>query len=143
MSADANREIVRRWIEEGWNRGNVDIADDLYSPEFTAEPMREGELRTEGIQAVKDYVLHLRAAFPDLHFTVRYLVAEGDIVVGAFQIEGTHSGTLFGIPATGKKVSFTAVDVWRFQEGKIRERPLAVADFLRSLQQMGVVPHFG
>jgi len=143
MSAESNKETIRRWIEEGWNRGNVDIADDLYWPDFTAEPMMEGEAQLRGVEAVKEHVLGMRAAFPDLRFTVEYLVAEGEAVVGAFRIEGTHQGALLGVPATGKRVSFQAIDIWHFREGKIAERPLAVADFLRALQQIGVVPQLG
>ncbi len=143
MSTETNKETVRRWIEEGWNHGNVDIADDLYSPDFTAEPMIEGEDQLRGIEAVKEHVRGMRSALPDLHFTVEDLVAEGDTVVGAFHIEGTHQGSLFGVPATGKRVSFVAIDIWRFRDGKISQRPLAVADFLLALQQIGIVPRFG
>ena len=143
MSTETNKGIVRRWIEEGWNHGNVDIADDLYSPDFTAELMIEGEGQLRGIEAVKDHVRGMRAALPDLHFTVEDLVAEGDTVVGAFHIEGTHQGPLFGLPATGKRVSFVAIDIWRFRDGKISGRPLAVAEFLRALQQIGIVPRLG
>ncbi len=140
MSAEYNKEIIRRWIEEGWNCGNLDIADELYSVDFAAEPMMEGEAQLRGIEAIKEQVREMRAAFPDLHFTVEHLIAEGDTVVGAFHIKGTHQGQLWGMPPTGKRVSFRAIDIWRFRGGKIAERPLAVADFLRALQQVGVVP---
>ena len=143
MSSELNKETILRWIEEGWNRGDVDVADSLYSPDFTAAPMAEGEAELRGIEAVKQYVKGTRLAFPDLHFTIQHVVAEGDFVVGAFHIEGTHQGEFFGVPATGKRVSFSAIDVWRFSDGKIVERPVAVADFLRALQQMGVVPRLG
>ncbi len=143
MSAERNKEKILRWIEEAWNRGEVDIADELYSPDFSAAPMAEGEAELRGIEAVKRYVESTRSAFPDLRFTVQHLVAEGDLVVGVFHIEGTHQGSFFGMPATGKRVSFSAIDVWRFSDGKIADRPVAVADFLRALQQMGVVPRLG
>ncbi|MBD3369437.1 hypothetical protein GF402_03625 [Candidatus Fermentibacteria bacterium] len=143
MSTQANKEIVRRWIEEGWNGGDVGIVDELYHPDFTAQPMLAGHPELRGSQSVKDYVLGMRAAFPDLNFTIKYLIAEDDYVAGAFRVEGTHKGTLFGIPATGKTVDFEAVDIWRFRDDRIVERPLAVADFLHALQQMGLIPQMG
>lgn len=143
MSAETNKAIIHRWIEEGWNQGNVDIADEFYASDFTADAMDKGGEDLHGIEAVKRFVRGLRAAFPDLHFTIKHLIAEGDIVVGAFHIEGTHNGSFRGIPPTGKRVSFKAIDIWRLRHGKIIERCVAVADFLRALQQLGVVPRLG
>ena len=98
MSTEANKASIRRWIEEGWNGGNLDIADELYAPDFTADAMVEGSEDLDGIVDLKAYVQEIRAAFPDIHFTIEHLVAEGDMVVGAFSIEGTHRGELWGIP---------------------------------------------
>ena len=142
MDTEANKAAIRRWIEEGWNRGSVEIADELFAPDFTADAMIEGTKALDSISALKAYVQGIRAAFPDIRFTIEHLLAEGDLVVGVFSVEGTHKGVLWGIPPTGKRVSFKAVDVWRFREGKIVERCAAVADFLRAMQQVGVVPQF-
>ncbi|MFT4603008.1 MAG: steroid delta-isomerase-like uncharacterized protein [Arenicella sp.] len=142
MSTEINKKVVRDWIEEGWNKGNIDMAEEFYSPEYRAAPMAENEAPLVGIKAIKQLVLDVRRAFPDIHFKINSLVAEGDMVVGAFDIEGTHQGEFFNTPATGKKVNFTAIDIWRFDSGKIVERPVAVADFLGLLQQIGAVHRF-
>jgi steroid delta-isomerase-like uncharacterized protein len=143
MSTEANKEVVKRWIDEGWNRGRVDVADELFAHEFSAAAMDAVSGDLGCVDDLKAYVLTIRSAFPDVRFTVEHLVAEGDKVVGAFGVEGTHTGALWGIPATGRAVSFKAIDVWRFRDGKIVERCIAAADFLRALQQLGVIPALG
>ena len=73
-----NKAVVQRWIEEGWNAGNVDVADELYAPDFHAVSMEEGIPDLQGPEAVKAMVLRIRSAFPDIHFRIDHLVAEGD-----------------------------------------------------------------
>jgi len=143
MSNESNKAAVRRWIDEGWNRGQLEVADELFGGDFAAAAMDTVSGELHGVDDLKGYVRTVRSALPDVRFTVEHLVAEGDKVVGVFTVRGTHTGALWGIPASGREVSFTAIDVWRFRGGKIVERCAAVADFLRALQQMGVVPVLG
>jgi len=140
MSAEQNKVIIRRWIEEAWNKGDVNIADEIYAPDYTARDINNPERMLKGPAGIKLSVMETRASFPDIHFTIDHLVAEGDKVVGAFTIQGTHKGSLYNIPATGKKVTFTAIDIWRFEKGKIAERCCANVDRLGLLQQLGVAP---
>jgi steroid delta-isomerase-like uncharacterized protein len=143
MSNESNKAAVRRWIDEGWNHGRLDVANELFGGDFAAAAMDTASGELHGVEDLKSYVRAVRSALPDIRFTVEHLVAEGDKVVGAFSVRGTHTGALWGIPASGREVSFTAIDVWRFRDGKIVERCAAVADFLRALQQMGVVQVLG
>ncbi|MGB8657036.1 MAG: ester cyclase [Candidatus Zixiibacteriota bacterium] len=143
MSTNENKAIIRRWIEEAWNKGNVEVADELYATDFKAKDNNDPTKILRGPKGIKQYVIETRAAFPDIRFTIDHLVAEGDIVVGAFTICGTHKGALFGIPPTGKTAVFSAVDIWRFESGKIVERHLAVMDRLSILQQLGIIPPMG
>ena len=140
MVAADNKAVIRRWIEEAWNSGNLEIADELYSRDFRAKSMEQGLPDLQGPGDIKASVRRFRSAFPDVHFEIDHLLAEGDKVVGAFTIEGTHLGELQGIPPTGKRVTLTAIDIWRFEDGKITERCTAVADVLSMLQQLGVLP---
>jgi steroid delta-isomerase-like uncharacterized protein len=135
-----NKAIIRRWIEEGWNRGNLDVADELYAADFFAESMEEGIEDLRGIEDVKEMVRRIRTAFPDIRFSIDYLIAEGDKVVGAFTLEGTQQGDLSSISPKGKRVSFKAIDIWRLQDGKIAERCTAVADHFSLLRQLGAIP---
>jgi len=143
MSAEENKAIIRRWIEEAWNNGNVNIADEIYAPNFVAKDINDPNKVLRGPEGIKQSVIATRAAFPDIHFTIDHLIAEGEKVVGAFTISGTHKGNLLGIPPTGKKVVFTAIDIWRFESGRIVERCLASVDRLGLMQQLGVVPQIG
>jgi steroid delta-isomerase-like uncharacterized protein len=143
MSNESNKAAVRRWIDEGWNRGGLEVADELFGSDFVAAAMDTASGELHGVDDLKGYVRVVRSALPDIRFTVEHLVAEGDKVVGVFNVQGTHRGALWGIPPSGREVSFMAIDVWRFRDGKIVERCAAVADFLRALQQMGVVPTLG
>lgn len=140
MSIEENKAIVRRWIEEGWNRGNLDVADELYTADFFAESMEEGVEDLRGIEDVKEMVRRIRSAFPDIHFSIDHLIAEGDKVVGAFTLQGTHQGDLSDLAPTGRRVRFKAIDVWRILDGKIAERCTAVADHFSLLQQLGAIP---
>ena len=81
----------------------------------------------------------LRTAFPDLHFTIEELVAEGDIVAGRLTMSGTHEGPLMGIPPTGRAVRQDHMHFVRFRDGKAVEH-WGVRDELGMMQQMGVMP---
>ncbi len=143
MSAEENKAIIHRWIEEAWNKGNVNIADEIYAPHYTARDVGDPSKVLRGPEDIKKSVLMMRTVFPDIHFTIDHLIAEADKVVGAFTIRGTHKASLFGIAPTGKQVTFTAVDIWRFEEGRIVERCLASVDRLDMVQQLGVIPQIG
>ena len=81
-------------------------------------------------------------AFPDLHFTIEDLIAEGGTVVVRFTTRGTHQGTLMGIPPTGKQVSGTGMFIDRIVNGKGVEQWFN-SDILGLLQQLGVLPSMG
>jgi predicted ester cyclase len=78
-------------------------------------------------------------AFPDLHFTIEDIIAEGDTVVVRQTARGTHQGDLMGIPPTGKQVSGTGITITRVVNGKAVEDWFN-GDDLGLLQQLGVVP---
>ena len=67
------------------------------------------------------------------------MIAEGDKIVGRVTLTGTHQGELMGIPATGKKVSFSEIHIVRISNGKVVEH-WEVADTMSMMQQLGVIP---
>jgi steroid delta-isomerase-like uncharacterized protein len=137
MSAEQNKSIVRRWVDEGWNKGKLSVIDQLYAPNFIQhEPQPE---MVNSSEALKKYVNTYLTAFPDLHFTVDDLVAEGDKVVWRFTSKGTHQGAFMGLPPTGKTSIVTGMVLFRLENSRIVEAYVNI-DALGLLQQIGIIP---
>ena len=87
----------------------------------------------------KEFLAPFNKAFPDLTRDIVDLVAEGDKVAVSINVTGTYKGEFQGIPATGKQVSFTAMDILTIVDGKITEE-WATADMMGLMQQIGAIP---
>src|SRR5918912_336768 len=135
---EENKALVQRFVEEAFNKGNLDIADEVYAPRFFShDPSTpEGE---RGPKDVKQFVNTYRSAFPDGHATVEDLIAEGDKVAYRWTYRGTHHGELMGIAPTGKEVTITGITIDRISGGRIEEE-WNNFDQLGMLQQLGAVP---
>jgi predicted ester cyclase len=138
MTAEDNAATYRRWFDEGCSRGNVDLVDELYSPFYVTHsvgpdlpPTREG---------LKMFIRALREGIPDLNCPMEEVVAEGDRVAGRFSLQGTHNGTLLGVPATGTKVDVGVMVIARFDGAGKWIEDWASWDQLGLLQRLGVVP---
>ena len=137
MSTDAMKALTRRAIEEGWNQGKLEVFDEVDAPEYVDHAPAPGQ--GPGVEGYKQAVQMTRAAFPDLQITVEDMIAEGDLVVTRWTARGTHQGEYMGIPASGKSVQVTGVNIGRFENGKVVEN-WANSDQLGLLQQLGVLP---
>jgi steroid delta-isomerase-like uncharacterized protein len=137
MAADENTTSIRRWYDEVWNAGKLELIDELFASTFTDHSPNPGMPPTrDGLtQTVRTY----RGAFPDLHFTVDDLLAAGDRVITRWTAEGTHAATLGDLPATGTHARVTGIDINRVFDGKIMEH-WGNWDQLSLLQQLGIVP---
>jgi steroid delta-isomerase-like uncharacterized protein len=100
MAAVDNVAIVRRWTEEGFGQGRVELADELIAEDFVNRNPIPGQ--TPGREGVKANVNALRTAFPDLSVTIEEMITDGDRVVLRDTITGTHQGTFAGVPPTGR-----------------------------------------
>lgn len=136
MSAEENKSIVCRFIEEGPSKGNLDIADELLSPDFT---MHAPLPASPGIKGINEVITTCRAAFEHLNVTVEDLTAEGDNVVARFTAHGIHKGSFMGLSATGKPITMTGIEIFRIKDGKIVEL-WAEANLLGLMQQLGISP---
>jgi steroid delta-isomerase-like uncharacterized protein len=81
----------------------------------------------------------MHKAFPDIHYTINDMVAEGERIATRWTLRGTHLGEFFGIAATGNSVSVEGIHILRFVEGQIVEC-WEVWDQLSMLRQLGTVP---
>ena len=120
MSAEENKTVVRRVIEEMFNKGNLDAADELVAPDFVDhDPAMPEEVR--GPEGFKEFTAAYRAAFPDLHVEIEEQIAEGDLVATRWTAIGTHDGDLMGIAPTGNRVTQPGMDISRVSDGKVAE----------------------
>lgn len=120
MSADKNKALVRRFYEEVWDRGNSDFVYEVFADNYVRHDLRATEA-LPGPEGQKKIADDFRAAFPDLRITVDLIVGEGDYVVGRWTASGTHRGSWGPIEATGREVTFSAVNIFRFEDGKVVE----------------------
>lgn len=142
MNTDEMKSALQLYIDELWNKGNLEVADELFDAGYVAHqpanPAREQD--ATGPEAIKTYVRIFRAAFPDLTVTLHAMVAEGDEVATRGVCSGTHTGDLFGLPPTGKFAVWTLTGFDRFNtDGKITDG-WGDMDMLGALQTLGVVP---
>ena len=113
------KELAQRWFHEVWNLKNAQAIFDLMEP--TGVGHTEGGLVTGPEQFVQQMFHPMLAAFPDLTVTIEGCVENGDDAVVRWKASGTNKGTLFGVPATGRKVSFSGMTWMRFTNGKLAE----------------------
>ena len=97
MSTATNKALIRRWVEDGWNAGDLAVVDAIYAPDVVQHDP-SSPVPVTSSAALKGYVSSFRTAFPDLHFTIDDLLAEGDKVLWRFTSQATHTGPLMNIP---------------------------------------------
>ena len=111
-------EFVRHVNDEIFNKGNLDIIDEVFSDDYVINDVKKMKMSHENL---KSYLSKLIAAFPDSEVSVEPLVVEGDKVAWVRTHSGTHQGEFFGIPATGKKVVWKSCVISRVVDGKVVE----------------------
>jgi predicted ester cyclase len=139
VSTDENKALVRRYIEEAVNKGNLGILDAVLSPDIRNPLTPAAATAPEsGVERYKQSVAGTRAAFPDVEVTFDYMVAEGDLVAYQCTWRGTHRGAFRGIAPTGKRVEWRATCFRRVVDGKVVEG-WGTYDWLGVLEQLGAV----
>jgi steroid delta-isomerase-like uncharacterized protein len=132
-----NKAILRRFFEEIFNQGNLSAADEIVAENYVNHNPAPGE--TPGREGLKQFVLTVHSGFPGGRFNVEDQIAEGDKVTTRWSFTGTHQAEFAGIPATGKQVQITAINIHRIVDGQIQEGWLNW-DALGMMQQLGVIP---
>jgi steroid delta-isomerase-like uncharacterized protein len=141
MSVEENKALVRRFYEEVWARGNLDVADEVFAEEYARHDFRGGEPEP-GPEGQKRIAADFRAAFPDLDWHVDFLIGEGDLVAGRWTATGTHTGPWAGVEPTGNPMRFSGINVFRFEDGKVAEI-WNHRDDLGLMQQLGALVYAG
>jgi steroid delta-isomerase-like uncharacterized protein len=138
VQPEENKAITRRFLEEIFAGGNLELVNEIFAPNFVLhDPSVPQQVR--GPEGIRQYIAMYRAAYPDTHFTIEDQIAEGDKVVTRWTGQGTHQGELMGVPPTGRRVTVAGIEVDRIAGGKIEETWVSY-DALGMMQQLGVIP---
>jgi len=133
--SEENKAILRRIVEEIWNKKTPTLIDEVYAPTYV---LHTPDGAFHGPAGYRQIYTVYTTAFPDVHLTIEDMVTEGDKVATHYTARGTHTGDLRGIAPTGKQVAVMGTALHRFAGGKaVEER--TVWDTLGLMQQLGVV----
>ena len=137
--SEENKDLARRFMDEVWNKGNVDFIDEVFAPNWVNHDPTVPEEMRGGVEGGKRLAQMYRNAFPDTQMTVEDLIAEGDKVVTRYTARGTHQGELMGIPPSGNRAEVTGISIDRIEGGKFVES-WNIVDALGMMQQIGAIP---
>ena len=131
---------IRRIIEEAWNKGNTDVLDEFYAPNFVLRRLGFDDFDLEGI---KDAIRQSHKALPDYQMTIEDIIVAGDKAAMRYSWRGTHTGdsTLLG-PPTGKKLEVKGIGITHWVGGKLVEE-WNYQDNMGMMQQLGAIPATG
>ncbi len=124
MSVEENKAIIYRYMEEIWNKGNLDALDEFYAID---------------IERMRQNFAMIHSALANLHVTIDDLVAEEDRIVVRYTASGVHKGEFMGIPPTDKEFSIMEIRIYRIADGKIVQN-WGLLDETSLKQQLGVTP---
>jgi steroid delta-isomerase-like uncharacterized protein len=132
LKLERNKAVVRGYMEEVLNKGNLAAFDSYFSPDVVMNNSKDLKRQLAGIQTI-------RTAFPDFKLVIEDQIAEGDKVVTRVTFQGTHLGEYRGVAPTGKQVRYSGIAMDRIADGKVVEM-WHIADTLALLQQVGAIP---
>ncbi|MCA1774222.1 MAG: ester cyclase [Loktanella sp.] len=132
--AEATRQVIQR-MERALGDNSNDMAAHFHEDFHWYG--NQGCGTKDGLAAFRaNWQLPLRAAFTDRTYHTQRFVCEGNWASCFGHIEGTHSGTFMGIPATGQRVTIPYMDFWQVEDGRIKDNWVSV-DFASVLAQLG------
>jgi steroid delta-isomerase-like uncharacterized protein len=132
-----NAATVRQFIDETLNQGDIEGAARFVWEDVVEQVPFPGQ--GPGLAGLQDVLRSMRAAFPDLHWSVAEQLADGDRVLTRFEWTGTHRGPFLGVPPTGRRVTVWGMVIDRFVEGRIKDTRILV-DTLGLMTQLGALP---
>lgn len=112
MSIEANKTIIRHWVQ-AWMSRDLAAVDELFAPNYTVNAAPVGR------EGVKQAIQFLHTVFADLSAEVNELVAEGDTVAARWTVRGRQVGEFMGLPPTGEPLELTGINIYQIRDGKI------------------------
>ena len=132
-----NSAIVRRFVDEVINQGKMGSAEEFVWEDVVEQVPLPGQ--GPGLEGLKDVLRGMRSAFPDIDFSIKEQVCEGDKVASRFEWTGTHKAEFMGVPATGRQVRVWGVVIDRLEAGRIKDTRILM-DALGLMMQLGALP---
>ncbi len=133
---ETSKQVTGRIIDELWNEGRPELIDEIYADDYVFHSNDSPPMDRDGWRQFVGANLN---AFPDLRYTVKTVIAEGDLVVQDWRLTGTHTGDGLGFPATGRAIDIGGASIYRVHDGRIVEG-WSVYNRLGMFQQLGLIP---
>jgi steroid delta-isomerase-like uncharacterized protein len=140
--SDELKATVQEFYERAWNRGDLSVFDELFSPEYEDHDAA-AQTGTSGLDGARQFIETFRAAIPDLHVEIENQYAEGLTVTTRWTGTGTHEGTLMGVPATHRRAEVSGISIDRFDEQGRFVEGWGNWDGIALLRQLGALPTHG
>ena len=135
--AQDNATIIRRFVDEVITHGKIDSAAQYVWENVVEQVPFPGQ--GPGLEGLKDILRAMRAGFPDIVFSIREQITEGDKVASRFEWTGTHKGEFLGVPASDRHVRVWGIVIDRLESGRIRDTRI-IMDTLGLMAQLGARP---
>ena len=129
-------DTLTRLYEDVWNGANPDTADELVHEEYLIHD-RDLAAEVQGPELYRALASGTRDVFPDMTITIEDMLTAGEKIALRWTMTGTHQGTMFGVESTGRQVELTAIEINRFEDGKLIET-WTQSDQLGLMHQLGV-----
>lgn len=133
---ETSKRVAARNVDEVWNEGRPELIDELFADDFVWHSNDGPPMDRE---AWRQFVGVYMNAFPDVHFTTKTVIAEGDLVLHDWRVTGTQTGELMGIPATGRAIDIGGASIYRVHDGRMVEG-WSLYDRVGMNQQLGLMP---
>jgi len=133
-SLDDNKALVRRAI--GYNHGAADKGAEIFAADFVAYMPGQAPMDRATFE---HFVGGVTNGMPGYTYEIHDQIAQGDLVANRITWRGVHSGSLAGVPATGRSIELRGINMFRVNGGRVVEQ-WAQLDMLGLLQQIGAIP---
>jgi len=138
MNPEAAKKLVREFVDVVKNQRKLERLGDYFGSDYVERNPTVASFG-KGIEGYRNFLGHLFEAFPDDALTIEQIVSDGEIVSYRATETGTHRATFLGIPATGKRATWTEIQFFRIAGGKVVEHWVDV-DLFSWFTQLGVIP---
>jgi steroid delta-isomerase-like uncharacterized protein len=121
MSAEENVATLRRLVAAMNQDDLARVAPEVYASGFERHDLSGAQPGVRGAAGVTNFIAAARAGMPDLHYEIDDIFGDGDRVAMRFTMRGTHRGEVLGYPPTGRRLSMSGMNIYRFEGGRIAE----------------------